>query len=66
MRIIVNGRPMDVEDGLALTTLLHGLVTDPARVAVALNGAVVPRGEQASRTLAPGDTIEVIEPVGGG
>ena len=35
-------------------------------VAVALNGAVVPRGVWDATRLQPGDTVEVLAPVAGG
>jgi sulfur carrier protein len=53
----------------ALLDLLREIGVEPERragVAVALNGAVVPRGRWAATTLAPGDELEVIGAVQGG
>jgi sulfur carrier protein len=53
----------------ALLDLLLDLGVEPERrsgVAVALNGAVVPRGRWAETALAPGDELEVIGAVQGG
>lgn len=66
MRLTVNGAPREVPEGTSLSALLHDLAVDPARVAAAVNGAVVPRGQHERRTLAAGDAVEVIEAVGGG
>lgn len=66
MRIRLNGEPREVEAGLTLLRLLDRLAANPRAVAVAVNATVVPRAELATRTLAEGDDLEVIEPVGGG
>jgi sulfur carrier protein len=48
--------------------LLRDLGVDPDRrgVAVALNGAVVRRGDWPAAALAPGDRVEIVKPVAGG
>ena len=66
MRVFLNGKPRELEPGVTLLALLEQLGVAPQRVAVAVNTAVVPRGELASRTLADGDHVEIIEAVGGG
>jgi len=66
MRIHVNGQPREVAPGTPLTALVASLGLDLRRVAVAVNGAVIPRGELGSRTLAADDRVEIIEAVGGG
>ncbi len=66
MRVSLNGEPQELESGATLKTLLEQLDINPSRVAVALNTAVVPRGEWPKQTLADGDRIEIIEAVGGG
>jgi sulfur carrier protein len=44
----------------------RGVPTDGRGVAVALNGALVPRAEWPSTRLRSGDRIEIIKPVVGG
>jgi thiamine biosynthesis protein ThiS len=66
MRVTVNGEPREVAPGATLLDLVRESGSDPGRAAVAVNGAVVPRGELATRRPAEGDAIELIEPVGGG
>lgn len=66
MRILVNGSEREIGAGVSLLVVLETLGVDPRRVAVAVNAAVVPRGEWAARHLAEGDRLEIIEAVGGG
>ena len=66
MRVTVKGEPREAASGATLLELVRETGTDPGRVAVAVNGTVVPRAELASRRPAAGDAIEIIEPVGGG
>ncbi|MFD1626418.1 sulfur carrier protein ThiS [Azospirillum griseum] len=52
----------------SLTGLLAGLGLDEASrgVAVALNGAVVPRRRWPDTALAPGDVLDIVRPIQGG
>ena len=65
--ITVNGeaRPWQAGD---LIRLLEREGVDPARrgVAVAINGAVVPRRHWPETTLRPNDRIEIVRPFAGG
>jgi sulfur carrier protein len=65
MRIRVNGKPRDVEAGLTVAALLVALGV-PERVAVAVNGRVVPRSEFPRTPLADRDDVEIIHAVAGG
>ena len=51
-----------------LVELLRQESLDPERrgVAVALNGAVVPRRAWPETALAPGDVVEIVKPFAGG
>ena len=65
--IIVNGE----EQSLVADSVWHLLQArsiDPRRkgVAVALNGAVVPRGAWRETALEAGDEIEIVKPFAGG
>jgi len=62
----VNGDPRDVPAGSTVEELLRLLDVGDRRVAVAVNGEVVPRSAHARATLAEGDRVEVLEAVGGG
>jgi sulfur carrier protein len=65
--IQVNGaaRPLDADTVAGLVAAL-GIAPDARGVAVALNGAVVPRARWTAATLAAGDRVEVIRAMQGG
>lgn len=64
--ISVNGEPRGFPDSLTVRTLLAELRLDPKKVAVELNGEVVPRDSHEFRPLADGDAVEIVTLVGGG
>ena len=66
IRVTVNGAPTDVADGATVAALVADRSTGHDRVAVALNGGVVPRSRWAATALAPGDHLEVLAPTAGG
>jgi sulfur carrier protein len=65
--IQVNGadRALDTDTVEALVATL-GIAADARGVAVAVNGAVVPRARWAAAILAAGDRVEVIRAMQGG
>ena len=64
--VSVNGEVREVRAGATLGDLLRELGLAGRRVAVAVNRSVVPRASVETRTIAPGDRIEILEAVGGG
>ena len=66
VRLTVNGESRAVPAECTLRGLLQLLDLEGQRVAVAINRDVVPRSAFASRQLAAGDRIEILEAVGGG
>ncbi|MBN1945063.1 MAG: sulfur carrier protein ThiS [Bradymonadales bacterium] len=68
MKLVVNGRPMDLPQGLSLFDLLHrlDLSSDRPGMAIALNDEVLSRESWSSIALAQGDRIEIIQAVCGG
>ena len=62
MRLTINGEPQDL-DASFLTDLVP---TGTAGMAVAVNGAVVPRGHHATHALADGDVIDIVTATQGG
>jgi sulfur carrier protein len=66
MSILVNGEPREVRRDCRVRDLLVALDVGQKRVAVAVNGDVVPRSSHADTALAPGDHVEILEAVGGG
>ncbi|RME36337.1 MAG: sulfur carrier protein ThiS [Deltaproteobacteria bacterium] len=66
MNIRVNGKDMDVADGLTITGLLGLLQLDANRVAVERNRTIVPRADFDGIELLDDDHIEIVQFVGGG
>ena len=66
MRITVNGKDVDVRDGLSVETLLADLGVPRQYTAVAVNRDVTPKSAYASTWLAEGDRVEIVRPMGGG
>ena len=66
MRLMVNGEPMELDDGGTIRALLDQLDLGPGPVAVERNGDVVPRAQHVTTTLAEGDQLEIVHFVGGG
>jgi len=66
MTVTVNGKPMDLPDGLSIDDLLVRLEVGREYTAVALNREVTPKAGYASTRLKDGDKIEIVRPMGGG
>lgn len=66
MKISVNGKPMEVADGLTLEGLLGMLQIRREFTAVALNREVARRAQYAETVLREGDRVEIVHPMGGG
>jgi sulfur carrier protein len=68
VNIVVNGESRAVADGVTVRELLDGLaVAGGSRgVAVAVDAAVVPRGEWDTTTIDEGARIEVLRAIQGG
>jgi thiazole synthase len=64
--ITVNGESRTLPHLLTTAELLERLGYDRRRVAVEVNGAVVPAARHAEHSLADGDRVEVVTLVGGG
>jgi thiamine biosynthesis protein ThiS len=66
MTIVVNGKSMDVTDGLSVEDLLRTLQVKREYMAVAVNREVMPKARYASAHLREGDRVEIVRPMGGG
>ncbi len=66
MQIIVNGEPRTLIQALSLTDLLQHLHLGERRVAIELNGEIVPRSRHQTTTVADGDTLLIVQAIGGG
>ncbi|MFA7372954.1 MAG: sulfur carrier protein ThiS [bacterium] len=69
MRVIVNGQDKELPTGTTLGGLMELLKVDPRRVVVEYNREIINRSswdEHISRELKEGDTLELVQLVGGG
>ena len=66
MDIILNGEPRQVPGPSSLADLLQHLGLDPRTVVVELNRSIVRRVNLSATPLAPGDSVELVNFVGGG
>ena len=66
MQIVVNGQPRAATERLPLPSLIEELQLGGRRVAVELNGSIVPRSAWADTRLADGDRLEIVHAIGGG
>lgn len=64
--VSVNGDRRPTAAGQTVLGLLAELALDPQRVAVELNRVIIRRPAWAERRLEDGDSLEIVEFVGGG
>lgn len=66
MLLLVNGEPLDLPEGSRIPVLIERLQLAGKRVAVELNGQIVPRSAHADTQLHANDRVEVVQAIGGG
>jgi len=66
MDIALNGEPRTLPGGITVAGLLQAEGLAGRRVAVEVNGDIIPRGSHDSRALQPGDRVEIVHALGGG
>jgi sulfur carrier protein len=66
MQVTVNGAPAEFPEDTTVAALVAERGGRHDRVAVALNGDVVPRSSWPTTRLSPGDSLEVLAPTAGG
>jgi sulfur carrier protein len=64
--VFVNGEPYDVPDGTTVADLATQHDADRRGCALAVDGAVVPRGQWTASRLHDGQRIEIVRAVQGG
>lgn len=64
--ITVNGEPVEMSAGTTVANLVEARGLDRLRVAVELNGSIVPRGAFDDTLLHDDDKVEIVHFVGGG
>jgi sulfur carrier protein len=66
MQILVNGESTAIRDGLSLDELVEQLRLAGQRLAIELNGDIVPRSRWPQVRLGEGDRAEIVRAIGGG
>lgn len=64
--MIVNGQEEQIATPISVTDLIKAKGFVPERVAVEVNGEIVPRTKRAETTLKGTDTVEIVTFVQGG
>lgn len=66
MDIVLNGASRSLATTLTVLELLQAEGLGERRVAVEVNGEIVPRGRHGERALREGDRVEIVHALGGG
>lgn len=66
VKITLNGKPSEVEEGISLSNLLAQMKIEPQKVACEVNQKIIKRAQYASTNIAEGDAIEILQMIGGG
>src|SRR5262245_60889505 len=66
VQIILNGERLELEGRMSVSELLSRLEIDPRRVAVEHNLAIIKRPTYGDVIVKDGDTVEIVNFVGGG
>tara|TARA_B100000586_G_C19991723_1_gene376570 strand:+ start:80 stop:280 length:201 start_codon:yes stop_codon:yes gene_type:complete len=66
MFLMVNGEPVEINDDAKMSDLLDVLEIPKTKVAVELNGVVIPNSELLDQALKDQDILEIVRAIGGG
>ena len=66
MRVMLNGEPHTVADGLTVAQLVCDLGLTARRIAVEINRDILAREDYAACALREGDAVEIVHFIGGG
>ena len=66
MLLKVNGDSVEINDGSNMDKLLDMLEIPKTKIAVELNGVVIPNSELLGKVLKDQDTLEIVRAIGGG
>ncbi|MDR1573932.1 MAG: sulfur carrier protein ThiS [Clostridiales Family XIII bacterium] len=64
--ITVNGKEAGIAAGVSVADFLEAQGYDARRVAVGLNGAIVPKAAHGATALRDGDVVDIVNFVSGG
>ena len=66
MQIVVNGAAQDVDSRTSIQGLVESLSLGNGKIAIELNGEIVPRSLFTETILQPDDKLEIVQAIGGG
>lgn len=66
IHVFLNGEPRQLDSAATIATLLDAEGLSQRRVAVEVNGEIVPRGRHREHALSDGDKVEIVHALGGG
>ncbi len=66
IRIVVNGEERRVPTGTTAARLVEEMGLAGRRIAMEVNGEIVPRSTYAEHRFQDGDRVEVVQAIGGG
>ena len=67
MQVVVNGAQHELETNTSLQQLLDKLsLGKKGRIAIEINGEIVPRDSFQEQILHSGDSVEIVQAIGGG
>ena len=66
MVVSVNGKAVELPEGLSVDGLLEHMKVKREYTAVALNREITPKTQYADTYLKDGDKVEIVRPMGGG
>jgi thiamine biosynthesis protein ThiS len=66
MTLTLNGDKAEIKDGITVAGLLENLKVEPLRVAVEVNLNIVKKCDYENHELKNGDSVEIVNFVGGG
>ncbi len=66
MKLILNGTVSEIQEGITVAGLLEDLQIEPGRVAVEVNLNIIKKADFQNHILGDGDSVEIVNFVGGG
>lgn len=66
MKITLNGEPYELTSDATMQSLVESLQLDVRKIAIEQNQHIIQQGTYATTALNDGDTIEIINFIGGG
>lgn len=64
--IHVNGKPQQAQPNWSIDQLIHEMGLSKKRIAIEMNGEIIPKSQHKSTHLTPEATLEIVVAVGGG